>query len=123
MRRIGLIIVHAACSTDRAAPVQPTATDYADYAPTGDHSIESRLRIPKYLARGRYTVQCEAWVRRTGRLRTFICYSANALPHNLMAAVIAAGRRGRFAPATRDGVNVDVYMMLMVSHQFNGPTE
>jgi len=80
----------------------------------GPHSIESLLRLPKWLQAGRYTVQCEACVRSSGRTRWFVCYSADEGQSALAKAVAAAGRRAKFVPATRAGVAVDVYMQVMV---------
>jgi hypothetical protein len=79
----------------------------------GPDSIEQLLHLPEGLAAGRYVVQCEAWVRKKGRARRFICYSAEKQAA-LVEAVRAAGRRARFVPATRAGRKVDVYMLVMV---------
>ena len=80
----------------------------------GPDSIETLLRLPKGLQADRYVVQCEAWVGRKGRAHRFSCYSAEEGQRALVSAVRAAGRRARFVPATRAGVAVDVYMLVMV---------
>jgi hypothetical protein len=80
----------------------------------GPDSIETLLRLPKGLQAGRYVVQCEAWVGRKGRTHRFACYSAHEGQRALVNAVRAAGRRAKFVPATRTGVTVDVYMLVMV---------
>ena len=80
----------------------------------GPYSIETLLRLPKGLQPDRYVVQCEALVGREGRIRSFTCYSAQEGQHALVSAVRAAGRLARLVPATRAGVTVDVYMLIMV---------
>lgn len=80
----------------------------------GPGSIEGLLRLPKGLQADRYVVQCEAWVGRKGRTQRFACYSAHDGQDALVRAVKAAGRRAKFVPATRAGVTVDVYMLVMV---------
>lgn len=80
----------------------------------GPGSIEGLLRLPKGLQADRYVVQCEGWVGRKGRTQRFACYSAHDGQDALVRAVKAAGRRAKFVPATRAGVTVDVYMLVMV---------
>ncbi|HKS54999.1 MAG TPA: hypothetical protein VJS12_06920 [Steroidobacteraceae bacterium] len=80
----------------------------------GPESIESLLRLPSGLEAGRYVVQCEALVDRTGRARRFTCYTAHRDQHALARQVRLAGRRAQFVPATRDGAKAEVYMLVMV---------
>jgi para-nitrobenzyl esterase len=80
----------------------------------GPRSIEKLLSVPEGLKPGRYVFQCEAWVRTSGRIRRFLCYSENESIRSLGDAVKRAGRRARFVPATRDGENAEVYMQVMV---------
>jgi hypothetical protein len=80
----------------------------------GPDSIERLLRLPKRLEAGLYAVQCEALVGKKGRTRSFICYSAHEGQRALTRAVRLAGQHAKFVPATRDGVKVDVYMLVMV---------
>lgn len=81
----------------------------------GDRSIEAQLRLPKELPLGKYEVYCEALILKSGRAEEFICYSMPGSDFDkLIDAVARAGRKARFAPATRDGKPVDVYMVLMV---------
>ena len=80
----------------------------------GPYSIETLLRLPKGLQPDRYVVQCEALVGRKGRTHRFTCYSAQERQRALIGAVRAAGRQAKFVPATRAGVTVDVYMLIMV---------
>jgi hypothetical protein len=80
----------------------------------GPDSIESLLHLPKGLQPDRYVVQCEALVGRKGRTHRFTCYSAQEGQRALVGAVRAAVRQARFVPATRAGVTVDVYMLVMV---------
>ena len=80
----------------------------------GPDSIESKFRLPEDLKVGRYIVQCEAWLRRSGRVRTFLCYSTEQSQRILVSAVARAGRQARFVPATRDGKAAEVSMQVMV---------
>lgn len=80
----------------------------------GPYSIETLLRLPKGLQADRYVVQCEARVGRNGSAQRFACYSAQEGQRALVKAVRAAGQRAKFVPATRAGVTVDVYMLVMV---------
>lgn len=80
----------------------------------GPASIESLLRLPKGLGAGRYIVQCEALVGKKGRATRFGCYSAQEGQDALVKAVRLAGKGATFVPATRAGVKVDVYMLVMV---------
>ena len=80
----------------------------------GRYSIESLLHLPENLLPGRYEVPCEAWVRKKGRVKTFICYYKDNSPRALVKAVTLAGRKARYVPATRDGVAVDVCMLVML---------
>ncbi len=80
----------------------------------GAGSIESLLRLPEGLQPGRYVVQCEAWIRRRGRVRSFLCYATKEAHRPVVKAVSYAGRKARFVPATRDGKKEEVYMLVMV---------
>ncbi len=80
----------------------------------GPDSIESKLRLPEDLKVGHYVIQCEAWVRRSGRVRTFLCYSAEKSQRLLVNAVARAVRHAKFVPATRDGRAAEVCMQVMV---------
>ncbi len=80
----------------------------------GADSIESKLRLPEGLELGRYIIQCEAWLRRSGRVRTFLCYSPEKSQRPVVDAVARAGRQARFVAATRDGKTAEVCMQVMV---------
>ena len=80
----------------------------------GPDSIESQLRLPQDLTPGRYVVQCEAWIRRQGRIRAFICYSSDPEDRDLVNAVARAGRQSKFVSATQDGRTIEAIMQVMV---------
>lgn len=77
----------------------------------GDGSIEELLKVPKGLALGRYKVLCESVILASGATSQFLCYGD--VPEKLVSAVVRAGRKATFIPATRDGERVPVYMVLM----------
>lgn len=85
----------------------------------GADSIESRIRLPEGLQPGRYDIKCDAWVRRSGRVRSFLCYAPEEPLLPLANAVGFAGRGAMFAPATRDGKAAAVYMPVMVRIEIN----
>lgn len=80
----------------------------------GPDSLESRLRLPEDLPPGRYVVHCEALIRRNGHVDLFLCYMTDRPNRALVNAVVGAGRRAKFVPATRDGKSAAVYMVVMV---------
>jgi hypothetical protein len=107
MRAILLLLLFCAWHACAAATQPARLTE-------GPDSIESHLRIPEGLLPGRYVVQCEAWLRRNGKVRTFLCYSAEKTHGPLVAAVARAGRQARFVAAMRDGKPAEVSMQVMV---------
>jgi hypothetical protein len=81
----------------------------------GDRSLEALIKVPKKMKTGLHKVYCEAQVNTAGRPNSFYCYAlGNSAPGPLVRAVERAGALARFAPATRNGVPADVYMLLMV---------
>jgi hypothetical protein len=99
------------CSALPAAHVTHTPARLLE----GEHSIEARLRVPKNLKTGLHKVYCEAQISIAGLANDFTCYALeDSAPKNLITAVARAGKRAHFAPATRNGVPADVYMLVMV---------
>ena len=107
MRALLLLLLFCAWHVSAAATQPARLTE-------GPDSIESHLRIPEGVPPGRYVVQCEAWLRRSGKVRTFLCYSAEKKHGPLVTAVALAGRQARFVAATRDGKPAEVSMQVMV---------
>jgi hypothetical protein len=108
MRALLLVLLLYACYAAAAGDTAPARLV------EGPKSIESLLRLPKDLQPGRYEIYCEAWVRRQGVSKSFTCYRNDDSPRTLLKAVGAAGRKAKFVPAMRDGVAVDVFMVVMV---------
>jgi hypothetical protein len=102
---LGGAMLHAARAAD--APAQLVV---------GEDSIEELLDIPRDLQPGRYEVQCEALITKSGWVSYTICYSMSrwAPPHSLVKAAQDATRKSRFVPATRSGRPAEVYAVLMV---------
>lgn len=107
MRTLLLLLLFCAWHVGAAATTPARLTE-------GPDSIESHLRIPQGILPGRYVVQCEAWLRRSGKVRTFLCYSTETTHRPLVTAVARAGRQARFVAATRDGKPAEVCMQVMV---------
>ena len=83
-----------------------------------EYSIESRLKIPKEVEKGRYDVHCEVRVKPSGLPDHVDCYALEPrVPRKLVDAVSRATVRSRFVPATSDGRLVQIYMLLMVRVQ------
>lgn len=80
----------------------------------GPDSIESQLLLPKDLPPSRYVVHCEGSIRKNGRVDIFLCYTNDKPNRPLVNAVVRAAHRAKFVPATRDGKNAAVYMVVMV---------
>lgn len=105
----GLLLLLVLCGSYAAAGVTTPAR-----LVEGADSIESLLKLPESLEPGRYEVPCEAQIRSRGRARSFICYYKDNAPRALVKAVTLAGRQASYVPATREGVAVDVYMLVML---------
>ena len=96
-------------------PLLAQAADSPARLREDEYSIESQLKVPVGVAKGRYDVHCEVRVLSSGRPFRVNCYALDSsVPRKLVDAVRAASARSRFVPATRDGKPADVFMVLMV---------
>jgi hypothetical protein len=113
MRSIALAAILLSVAPQALHAAQPAHTPARMLE--GDRSIEALLALPWKLRTGLHKVYCEAQIATRGRTERLTCYALeDSASPRLVDAVARAARRARFAPATRNGVPADVYMLFMV---------
>jgi hypothetical protein len=80
----------------------------------GKYSVENQLKVPALTPKGRYTILCEAIIKKSGRAEDPLCHvEASTRTFGLVAATSRALHYAHFAPASRQGAPIDAYMVLM----------